>query len=51
MNIVTRVSGLTNTMVTLVSGLTRVSGVTRVARMSDKDGRPGWCVERSDCCE
>ena len=29
----------------------RVTGVTRVARMSDKDGRPGWCVARSDCCE
>ena len=27
------------------------SGLTRVARMSDKDGRPGWCVARFNCCE
>ena len=47
----TRLSWLNNTMVTLVSGLTRVAGVTRVARMSDKDGRPGWCVARFNCCE
>ena len=39
------------TIVTRLSGLARVTGVTRVARMSDKDGRPGWCVDRSSCFE